>query len=74
MTQKQMRCGTETKLFTRRRFLMKDMRLWGAILGLVIASWLLYPSVFAKRPPAVENDNVIGRPSPHWELQQPGCN
>ena len=59
MTPKQMRCGTETKLFTRRRFLMKDMRLWGAIFGLVIASWLLYPSVFAKRPPAVENDDVI---------------
>jgi len=38
---------------------MKDMRLWGAILGLVIASWLLYPSVFAKRPPTVENDDVI---------------
>ena len=59
MTPKQMRCGTETKLFTRRRFLMKDMRLWGAIFGLVIASWLLYPSVFAKRPPAVDNDDVI---------------
>ena len=38
---------------------MKDMRLWGAILGLVLASWLLYPSVFAKRPPAVGNDDVI---------------
>ena len=38
---------------------MKDMRLWGAIVGLVLASWLLYPSVFAKRPPAVENDDVI---------------
>ena len=54
-----MRYGTETKLFNRRRFLMKDMRLWGAILGLVLASWLLYPSVFAKRPPAVGNDDVI---------------
>ena len=59
MTLKLMRYGTETKLFNRRRFLMKDMRLWGAILGLVLASWLLYPSVFAKRPPAVGNDDVI---------------
>ena len=59
MTQKQMRCGTETKQFARRRFLMKDIRLWGAMLGLVLASWLLYPSVFARRPPAVDNDEVI---------------
>ena len=38
---------------------MKDIRLWGAMLGLVLASWLLYPSVFARRPPAVDNDEVI---------------
>ena len=38
---------------------MEDKRRWVAIVGLVIASWLLYPSVFARRPPAVDNDDEI---------------